>query len=78
MCIDFCGQSLRSSPHPSEGNGGHQEGGAYQDTEDAADERISMLDREDTGGKVRLCVHNGEESEGRKSERQDDQTQVDR
>ena len=57
----------------SEGNGGNKEGCAYQDTEGTPDERISMLNREDTAGLAWLCVNKGDKSERRKSEGQDDQ-----
>lgn len=63
----------RSTPHSSEGNGGHKEGGAYQDTEGTPDERISMLNREDATGLAWLCVDKGDKSERRKSEGQDEQ-----
>ncbi len=49
--MDSRRQSFRSSPHSSEGNSGHQEGGACQDTEDTPDERLSIavLDRNARG-----------------------------
>jgi hypothetical protein len=60
-------------PHSSEGEGGNKEGRAYQDTEGTPDERISMLNREDTAGLAWLCVNKGDKSERRKSEGQDNQ-----
>jgi hypothetical protein len=60
-------------PDSSEGNGGDQEGGAYQETKDSPDERISMLNSEDTACLAWLRVHQGDKSERRKSEGQDDQ-----
>ena len=51
MCVDSPDKPFRSSPYySSEGNGCNKEDRAYQDTEGAPDERISMLGREDTGG----------------------------
>jgi hypothetical protein len=61
-------------PHSSEGESGNKEGRAYQDTEGTPDERISMLNREDTAGVAWLCVNKGDKAECRKSEGQDDQT----
>ena len=55
-------------PHPSEGNGGNQEGRAYQDTKGTPDERINMLSREDTASLARQGTHKGDKSEHRKSE----------
>jgi hypothetical protein len=60
-------------PHSSEGNGGNKEGHAYQDTEGTPDQRISMLNREDTAGLAWLCVNKGDKSERRKSEGKDNQ-----
>jgi hypothetical protein len=60
-------------PRSSEGNGGNQEGCAYQDTEGTPDDRISMLNREDTAGLSWLRVDKGDKAERRKSEGQDDQ-----
>ena len=60
-------------PHSSEGNGGNKEGRAYQDTKGTPDERISMLNREDTAGLAWLCVNKGDKSKRRKSEGQDNQ-----
>ena len=76
--IDSRNEHFGSSPRSSEGNGGNKEGSAYEDTEGAPDERISMLNREDTTGIAWLCVNKGEKSECRKSEGQDDQTYADR
>jgi hypothetical protein len=76
--VDSCSHSLRPSSHSSKSNGRRQKDGAYQNTENAPDERVSMFDREDTGGKVRLFANNGDKSKCRKPERKDDQTQVDR
>jgi hypothetical protein len=50
-------------PHSSEGESGNKEGRAYQDTEGTPDERIGMLNREDTAGLAWLCVNKGDESE---------------
>ena len=75
MCVDSPDKPFRSSPYySSEGNGRNKEDRAYQDTEGAPDERISMLGREDAGGLGRLVVNEGDKSERRKSEGQDDQT----
>ena len=43
-CIDLRDKPFRSSREPFESNGCNEEGCPYQDTEDAPDERISMLD----------------------------------
>ena len=71
-------QLFGSNLHSSEGRNGNKKGRAYQNTENAPDERIDMLNREDTAGIAWLCVDEGDKSESRKSKGQDDQTQADR
>src|SRR5260370_19264676 len=72
--IDSRNKPFRSGPHSSESNGGNKEGRAYQDTECAPDERISMLNPEHTSGIAWLCVNKGDEPVSRRVEGLDNKT----
>jgi hypothetical protein len=57
----------------SEENGGNKESGSYQDAKATADQRMSIFRRENADGRAGF-VYKGSKAEGRKSERQGDQT----
>jgi hypothetical protein len=71
---------LGSRLHSFEGDGdrGNQKDRPYQDAEAASDEGVGILHRKETAGRACRLAQEGDQTERRKSERQDDQTQADR